>query len=67
MRKFFIFLSCILMLLGVASLCVFASSLFNPKIADGLKYTADALSEAISEVTREAKANEFLKGADSDN
>ena len=55
------------MLLGVASLCVFASSLFNPKIADGLKYTADALSEAISEVTREAKANEFLKGADSDN
>lgn len=67
MRKFVYFLSCMLMLLGVASLCVFASSLFNKKIADGLKSTADAISEAILEVTEEAKVNEFLKGADSDN
>ena len=67
MRKFFYFLSCMLMLLGVASLCVFASSLFNKNIADGLKSTADAISEAILEASEDSKVNEFLKGADSDN
>lgn len=56
-----------LMFLGVASLCVFASSLFNKNIADGLKSTADAISEAILEASENAKVNEFLKGADSDN
>lgn len=67
MRVFLRTAGAVLMLLGVCLLGIITSSLFNEKIALGVRSTVSALSEAVKNAAGEAGINEYITGGEADN
>lgn len=67
MRVFLRTAGALLMLLGVCLLGIITSSIFNEKIALGVRTTVSALSEAVKNAALEAGINEYITGGEADN